>query len=217
MGLAKQGGRRNLVSSGLPVARWPWAVLHWGASEWAKSFDLPQPLQFGRVVMVREKDWQLLNAFDPRMKQGVYLGPEDVDSVSAGHLVLLQTGSIARATTIHPSDEPVKGLVEAAAKLGWLSDKTPDGHFFWRQQKGERRWTDPTLQVWVSSRDPDNRQFWTHAETQRKTWEEPYIFEAQWRQEIRMLQTERKQLPSAGRRPPQPLRPRERNRKFHLC
>ena len=130
------------------------------------SFDMPPPLQFGRVVMVREKDWQLLNAFDPRMKQGVYLGPEDIDSVSGGHLVLLPDGVIARATTIHPSDAPVRGLTEAAAKLGWSSDKTPDGRFFWRHEKGERCWTDPTLQVWTFSRDPANCQFWTHMETQ---------------------------------------------------
>ncbi len=127
------------------------------------------------------------------MKQGVYLGPEDVDSVSAGHLVLTTDGAIARATTIHPSDAPIKGLVEAAAKLGWFNDRTPDGHFFWRHEKGERRWTDPTLQVWVSSHDPVNRQFWTHAETRGKTLEEPYIFEAQWRPELRMHQVEAKQ------------------------
>ena len=73
VGRAKEGGRRNLVASGLPIERWPWAVRHWSACEWARSFDLPAPLPFGTPVLVRQKDWQLLNAFDPRMIPGVYL------------------------------------------------------------------------------------------------------------------------------------------------
>ena len=124
VGRAKEGGRRNLVASGLAIARWPWAIRHWSACEWARAFDLPAPLPYGQPALVRQKDWQLLNAFDPRMLPGIYLGPEDVDSVSAGHLVLVKENgveSILRATTIHKQSEPLQGKTRPPSGAGHVT------------------------------------------------------------------------------------------------
>ena len=127
IGIGKEKGRRNIAASGLEVRYWPWDMRHWASCEWAFSFEMPMPLPSGKVVMVREKEWQLKNAFQPRMRPGKYLGPEDVDSISAGHLILMATGEILRVTTFHPSEEPLDGLKAAAAERGWSCEKKPDG------------------------------------------------------------------------------------------
>ena len=59
------------------------------------------------------------------MARGQYLGCEDVESSSAGHLVLTDTG-VVRATTMHPTQEPLQGKRSAAEARGWVAMQNPD-------------------------------------------------------------------------------------------
>ena len=75
VGTAKADGRVALIASGLGLSAWPWALRHWDACQWARAFEMPQPLRFGLRVNVRCKEWKLLNAFDPRMLPGFLFVP----------------------------------------------------------------------------------------------------------------------------------------------
>ena len=145
VGICKAEGRVALVASGLDITFWPWAVRHWDDCRWAAAFDFPPPLPFGMEVVVRQKEWKLLNAFAPRMLQGVYLGTEDVQSTCAGHLVLMEDGNVVRATTLHTTGAPMKGAIERAAARGWTCVQNPDKEWYWRHLSGEVRWTDPSM------------------------------------------------------------------------
>ena len=92
--------------------------------------------------MVREKKWALKDAFKVRMSRGQYIGCEDIESSSGGHLVLTDTGVI-RATTIHLTDEPLQGQRLAASSRGWTACRNPDLKWFWRHTGGAMQWMDP--------------------------------------------------------------------------
>jgi hypothetical protein len=109
VGFYKRKGRTVLRGSGLSTKFWPYAIQYVNEAVWKEFHREPaMPLAFGARILVRNKQWQLLDAFENRAVPGRYLMVGWDLSRTAAYVLMddgIPDGTVTRATTFWPDPE----------------------------------------------------------------------------------------------------------------
>jgi transposase InsO family protein len=152
VGMIKRKGRTILRAAGLSTKFWPYAVRYISEALW-KEFheESPMPYAFGARILIRNKQWQLLDAFEPRVIPGRYLSVGWELSRYAAYVLQedgTPDGTVTRATTFWPDPDAVVPEATPGELLaaGWEIRHDPEGQpYYFHRPSGESTWERPDV------------------------------------------------------------------------